>query len=219
MITPREPVSWEGRPSCPNHICSWYRGCRERDDCIRRYVRDGLGKGERVLCLAVGDRRRLRDLCLAAGPDGATLEPSRKQLEFLEPRKIYMPGGSFDADHVLDLLASGIRHALDLGFEGLRVVSDVGWIRETPPGIHQVVEYENRVNAVTRGLPCTVLCLFPREALSRSFLVYMLLAHPYLLRGTTLQFNPCYEKYELLMNAATAGEVYHKILNNLQPVP
>lgn len=130
-----------------------------------------------------------------------------------------MRGGSFDPDHVLHLLATGTRHALELGFEGIRVISDAGWICENPPGIHQVVEYENRVNTVTRGLPCTVLCLFPREALPRSFLVYMLLTHPYLLRGTTLHFNPCYENYELLMSAATAGEVYQEILKNLQSVP
>lgn len=118
----------------------------------------------------------------------------------------------------MDLLGSGIRHAIEMGFKGLRLVSDVGWISDPRPGIHQVVEYENRVNAVIQGLSCAVLCLFPRGVLPKSFLVYMLLAHPYLMRGKTLHFNPCYTNPELLMSSATVQDVYREVLKNLQIV-
>ncbi|SHE41625.1 MEDS: MEthanogen/methylotroph, DcmR Sensory domain [Desulfacinum infernum DSM 9756] len=219
MGTSHNHLSAGGRPPCPDHFCSCYGSERERGSYLRAFVREGLRGGERIVCIVPEDPHRLRDFCLGPLPEGALSAPPTEQAEFLRPESVFMQEDVFSADQALYQLESCIRQAQDLGFRGLRVLFDGGWLRANPLGIHQVVEYESRVNAVIRSLPCRVLCLYPRRVLSRSFLVYVLLAHPYLLRGDRLFFNPCHGDYDLLMTAATAKDVYSKILKRLQAVP
>ena len=200
----------------PNHFCGCYSGVKQRDAMVRSFVREGLFRGDRILCLlpdAEPDRQGL-----TGGPffDEAP-RPRNHQLTFHRSQGIYLPDDTFDPDRALSLLVSFVHSSLELGFKGVRVVSDAAWLLDHPLGAHHVVDYENRVNTVVEGMPCTLLCLYPGRSLPKGFLAYAFLSHPYILRKGRPLFNPHYGDYDTLMNTPSADAAYATLLKSLVP--
>ncbi len=199
------------------HFCACYASEEDRDHLAQSFIREGLLRDEQVLWIVPDPDRLGERVAKAWLRDGIFLK-RKGQLTFHRSESIYFPGGAFDSDRVLSLLVSCVQSALELGFTGVRVVSDASWILEHPFGAHHVVDYENRVNKVAMGMPCSLLCLYPGQALPRAFLAYVLLCHPYILKKDGCYYNPSYEEFDVLMEAPLQAATYNDLLERLTPV-
>lgn len=206
-----------GPDSHSKHYFGCYVSAKDRECMAASFIREGLLSGEHALCLVPdpqGMAVRFRDACLV---DGFSPPPT-PHVTFHRSETIYIRDGAFDPDRVLSLLVSYVQSALELGFTGMRVVSDASWLLEHPLGAHQVVEYEHRVNRVAQGMPCSLLCLYPGKALPRAFLTYVFLAHPYVFKRDGCFFNPHYDDFDILMERPFQKTTYETLLEELEPL-
>ena len=148
------------------HICAVYDSPEEQLAVAAHYIADGLQRDER--CLYVGDsepalnrfRVQLRGLGVdvdAAEAGTALLLQTSSQAHLLD--------GYFDSERMLKMLNDGIEKALDDGFAGLRTCGDMSWLVDTPPGAHQVVEYEAVLNELFRNVHGLGMCQYDRKRL------------------------------------------------------
>lgn len=201
----------------PKHMCACYAASRDRSVLVQHFLSQGVLRGEQVLCIVPDPdvaSERFLNACAAEG-----VSPSKApQVVFHRAESIYVPHGVFDPDRVLSLLVSCVQSALEIGFTGVRVVSDALWLLEHPLGAHQVVEYEHRVNRVAAGMPCSLLCLYPGKALPKAFLAYVFLTHPYVVRKGRCFWNPRYEDFDVLMETRFQAATYDTFVKGLVPV-
>jgi hypothetical protein len=199
------------------HYGACYATRGERDGLAQSFVREGLLRGEQILCL-VSDVDEAAHIFLNPHGLGGICQPRKHQVVFRRAESFYLSDGAFDPHRVLSLFMSCVRSALEIGFAGVRVVSDASWLLEHPLGAHEVVDYEHRVNKVAKGMPCSALCLYPREVLPKPFLAYVFLTHPYIFRKGRCFFNPHYEDFDVLLEAPSPTDIYHGLFKALVPI-
>jgi hypothetical protein len=77
----------------------------------------------------------------------------------------HLQDGHFDSERMLKMLNESIEKALDDGFAGLRTCGDMSWLADTPPGAHQVIEYEAVLNQLFRNVHGLGMCQYDRKRL------------------------------------------------------
>ncbi|HXG55051.1 MAG TPA: MEDS domain-containing protein, partial [Vicinamibacterales bacterium] len=129
-----------------DHLCMYYDSTEQRSAVVAEYVRLGLEKNERCLCVA--DEQALPGIVLALSRAGVEVphERRRGRLLLLSPRDAHLQGGRFDAEGMMTLLDDAVEQAVDDGFNGLRAVGDMSWILDGVPGTDRVFEYEAMMN-------------------------------------------------------------------------
>jgi hypothetical protein len=66
------------------------------------------------------------------------------------------------------------------------------WALEDLPGVHDIVEYETRLNHVLPKYDDVVVCTYDITKFSAAFIMDILRTHPEVIIGGTLQKNPFY---------------------------
>ncbi|ROR03230.1 MEDS domain-containing protein [Desulfosoma caldarium] len=199
------------------HFCACYATREDRNSLIESFLCDGLVRGEQILCVGSNMEGAGQKILSSPCVDG-TGQPRAHQVTFHRAESLYLSNGAFDPDRVLSLLVSCVGSALEMGFTGVRVISDALWLLEHPLGAHQVVDYEHRVNEVAKGLPCSLLCLYPGRALPKAFLTYVFLTHPYVVRKGRRFFNPHYKDFDVLMDGPFQTSTYETLVKALVPI-
>jgi len=142
------------------HVGLLYHTREEHQAALTEYVRGGLDRGERVLCIGTAsDARQIRKYLRAAGFDPREAE-RRGQLRFLTPDEAYVREGAFDPQAMIALLRAETQDALEQGFTGLRVTGEMSWALRDLEGTKQLIEYEASLNSFFPGSACTGLCQY-----------------------------------------------------------
>ena len=136
-----------------DHACLTFSDADERLDIVAAFVRDGLERGDKVVCLT--DLLRPDELSAELSERGLPVEATGSgQLEVLSSVSEYIASGTFDPGHVLSGLRSRIDGALQQGYPGLRISADMVWALRPVDGLEQLMTFE---------LQCTK-CRHPRHA-------------------------------------------------------
>lgn len=169
MSTPHHPADTDGTSlSC--HACLIYRSTGERWRRLADFVRTGLERSERVLCLTDLDRE---DAFLSrlgnAGLDASGAAES-DQLLVRSTREAYRSDGRFSPEVSLRRLRTAIRRAGREGYSGFRIAGDTGWVTSSRPGSSRLLEYERRVDRVLERHGCAGLCQYAADAIGEATL-------------------------------------------------
>lgn len=161
-----------------DHLCCLYSSEREHRNMVTPFLLDGLRRGDKVIYIC--DTHAPEIICeylLSQRFDPAPcLEQG--QLQLLSSSEAYLRSGKFDADAMIDLLASEISDAKESGFDTLRISGEMTWALRGFPGSDRVIEYENRVNECLADSSCIAFCQYDRRCFDASFLLYVLQTHP-----------------------------------------
>lgn len=128
------------------HLCQFYDNGDDLRDMLVPYFAAGLENSEGCLWVAsppfgVDDAAAaLR----AAVPD-LDRRMKHRQVEIVDYRDWYLPGGRFDADHVLAGWIAKKEMALNCGYDGLRVTGNTFWL-EGSESFSSFADYERRLN-------------------------------------------------------------------------
>src|ERR1700730_784963 len=73
-----------------------------------------------------------------------------------------------------------------------RVWADMGWALGDFPGVHDIVEYESRLNYVLPKYDIATVCTYDLTQFSTSIVMDILRIHPQVIVGKVLRENPFY---------------------------
>ena len=178
--TTAEPAS---RLDRGDHVCAFYRGRGERDELLVPYLADGLEAGQR--CLAIVDSGAPEELVAAVGAaDGLAVHSSGE---------VYLPGGAFDMDNMLDFYAAALDDMVEQG-GCIRTAGEMSWASNDVPGAADLLTYEARVNQVLAARPSAAIsmCLYDVERFDGEVIVGVLRTHPKAVLAGQVLDNPFY---------------------------
>jgi hypothetical protein len=194
----RQPISLAGSPlGAVRHVCAFFASEDEEYRVLLPFIREGLSCGDKTVnVINTGAREEHLQRLAAAGIDSTTHQKSG-QLQVLNNTEVYLRDGRFDQDRMLaafEEMAASARSAE--GFPVSRVVCRMDWASGDQSRIHDVIEFESRVNDVWSRYDDAVICTYHLAQLSGDAVIDIMRTHPLVIIGGHLQQNPFFTRPE-----------------------
>jgi hypothetical protein len=149
MSAPKQEVHLAGIPlEGKRHVCAFFHTRDEEYQVLLSYIAEGFEHGDKAFHIVDPDLRaeHLRRLEHAGIPVAAA--ERRGQLEVRRWEEAYLRDGHFDQYRMLALIEEVLTGGKAQGFPLTRLVANMEWALEDRPGVHDIVEYEARLNYV-----------------------------------------------------------------------
>jgi signal transduction histidine kinase/ActR/RegA family two-component response regulator len=189
-----------------DHLCLIYDRAAERMAALIPFLKRGLAARERCLYLADDITTDLAEQALASEGIDVDRERERGALVLLTRRDGFLRDGRFDPGAMTDLLRQAEQEALDDGFAGLRVASEMSWCLGHAPGSERFLEYEALLNRFLDGSRSVGLCQYDRSRFTPGVVFDILHTHPFAILGEDVCPNVFYEPPEMVLGPTTVDE-------------
>jgi hypothetical protein len=177
---------------CPCHACAFFHSQDEEYDLLLPFSKSGAEAGERLF--QVVDKTRLperRSRLADAGINVSEAE-SKGQLEIRPWEDAYLRGNRFDQNAMLDLIQEVLKDGRSRGYPMTRLWANMEWALDDLPGVHDIVEYETRLNHFLPNYDDVVVCTYDLSKFSAPVVMDIMRTHPQVIVGSVLQENPFY---------------------------
>lgn len=174
------------------HCCAFFSSRAEEYRVLLPFIREGLEQGDRAVHIIDGQlhddhMRRLRDADI--DPQHAT---KKGQLEIRHWEDAYLQEGCFDQYRMMGLVEGLLKQGRAAGYPLTRLVANMSWALLDRPGVHQIAEYESRINDLLIQYDDAVCCTYDVSRFSAQVIMDTLRVHPMVIMGGILQENPFY---------------------------
>jgi hypothetical protein len=177
---------------CPCHACAFFHDRDEEYELLLPFSRSGAEAGERLFQIV--DKAHLserRSRLAEAGIDVSEAERKR-QLEIRPWEDAYLRGDRFDQNAMLELIQEVLKGGHSSGFPMTRLWANMEWALDDLPGVHDLVEYETRLNQILPNYDDVVVCTYDLSKFSAPVVIDIMRTHPQVIIGGVLQENPFY---------------------------
>jgi DNA-binding CsgD family transcriptional regulator len=173
-------------------MCCLYETEEGHRAVLAPFLRQGLDRGEKVLC--IGDTHTADAVFAYLRHDGVDVEPylARGQLVFVAANDAYVAESVFDPDRTIAMLRTETEEALAAGYTALRCTGDMIWALRGLPGSERLIEYEGKLNEFFAGRQCLAICQYDRRRFEAALLLDVLRTHPFAMFGAEVYDNPYY---------------------------
>lgn len=173
-----------------HHICAFFNGVDEEHRVLHSFITDGFHSGDKTLHIVDPRQRddhlqRLRHA--GVDVDGAM---ASGQLDVRPWEEGHLRGDRFEQDVMLRLVEEILASNAAAGYTRTRILGHMEWALLDRPGVHDLVEYEARVNDVIGRYHSPVICAYDLSRFNASVVVDVLRTHPMVIIGGVLQENP-----------------------------
>ncbi|WJR81836.1 MEDS domain-containing protein [Bradyrhizobium sp. NP1] len=140
--------------------------------------------------------------CRRLAEAGVDVEQAERngQLELRAWENIYLRESRFDQNAMLTLIQDVLKEGRSRGFGMTRLWADMEWALEDLPGVHDLVEYETRLNKFLPDYDDVVVCTYDLNKFSAPIVMDIMRTHPQVIIGGVLQENPFYVPPEELLD-------------------
>lgn len=177
-----------------DHICCLYESDHEQRATLRSFMQQGWERGEKIIhimdelaspvaAISPGLKRR-------GGPTRG--ETEKEQFVVLTAQDAYLRGGVFNPDEMLSFFRDETDLALEEGYSGLRVASEMTWALRKRPGSEELIEFESRLDAYLPHSKCMAMCRWDLNRFSPILLLYAITTHPIVMIGEEVYDNVYY---------------------------
>lgn len=176
----------------PSHACAFFHSQDEEYELLLPFSRSGADAGERLF--QVVDKAHLaerRQRLAEAGIDVDRAE-QKGQLEIRAWENAYLRENRFNQHAMLALIQEVLRDGRTKGFGMTRLWANMEWALQDLPGVHDIVEYETRLNKVLPNYDDVVVCTYDLARFSAPVVMDIMRTHPQVIIGGVLQENPFY---------------------------
>jgi hypothetical protein len=172
------------------HVCAFFNSEEEEYRILLPFIRDGFDCGHKAVHLVSPDRHHRHVSHLAsAGIDAAEAQRSG-QLDLRISTEAYLRDGRFDQDRMLRTF-EGIASSSTIGPYPLsRIVCQMQWASKHQSCMHDLIEFEARVNDVWCRHDDAVICVYDLRKISGDTVMDVMRTHPMIIVGGILQQNP-----------------------------
>ncbi|MGE5415364.1 MAG: PAS domain S-box protein, partial [Acidobacteriota bacterium] len=173
-----------------DHIAMFYSTVEEWTELTAAYLRVGLKKGYKSLCIyhsyhPDNIRTKLNEL----GVDAAKSELNG-DLVFLSGNQTYEP---FDQERIFDSYKQLLKDSLAQGYPGIWATADMGWIKSGYPLLEDLDKYEYQLNHVFYpSNPVAGICQYCSTTIDPEMLKHVSMTHPWLFHAGHLYRNHYY---------------------------
>ena len=129
------------------------------------------------------------------------------QLEVRPWENAYLRGGQFDQQAMLALIEEVLDDGKRQGFGLTRLWANMEWALEGLPGVHDIVEYETRLNYILPKHDDLVVCTYDLTKFSAAVAMDILRTHPQVIVGGILRENPYYVPPDEFLREVRARDV------------
>lgn len=167
-----------GCPALGDHVCFPFCTEEEQRVVMTAYILEGLQRGEAVRYFAYDTcPERVPEWLREAGTDPSPYQASG-QLAVVPLMAALGPEGRVDLPRAFATIRSEVASALDQGFTGLRLTSEMSWAADRVPGGELAVDFEMGVTAEFGGRRVLALCQYDRRRFSCEQFATMEGMHP-----------------------------------------
>ncbi|MBC7248133.1 MAG: MEDS domain-containing protein [Actinobacteria bacterium] len=196
------------------HLCHLYGDEEEGREVLRTFLREGLLRGEKVLCVAGEDDRTEAARGLSRMGVNVAEHLTAGSLSFFSPAEAYLPDGYFDPRATLRFLSRQARAAAAGGWPSLRIAGKMSWALDNPHDWKKMVQCEAEINRLPEACRCVIMCQYDATAFDPSFLVDLLHTHPLVVVGGELFDNVYYvPPGEFLGNMVPQSVLRHHLVH------
>lgn len=130
------------------HVCAFFASKDEEFRVLMPFMKEGMDAGDKGFHIVDGRRRDDHRRRLAEGGIDVEVAERSGQLEVKSWNDAYLRGGRFDQDAMLALIQEVLDGGHAQGYALTRLVANMEWALEDMPGVHDIVEYEARLNYI-----------------------------------------------------------------------
>jgi hypothetical protein len=186
-----QPIPFAGAQlGCVRHVCAFFNSEDEEYRVLLPFIKDGFDCGHKAIHVVSPERhdRHLRRLT-AAGIDAAEALRSG-QMDISINTDTYLHEGRFEPDRMLQMFERIAGGKSDDRYPLSRIVCQMEWASRHPSYIHDLIEFEARVNDVWSRHDDAVICVYDLAKFSGDTVMDVMRTHPMIIVGGTLQQNP-----------------------------
>jgi len=174
------------------HVCAFFHSKEEEYRVLMPFIKEGFQRGDRAFHVVDPKHRaeHLRRL-QTAGIDVAAAE-TKGQLEVRRWQEAYIKDDYFDQYRMIETIKEALDPAKKQPGKLTRLVANMEWALEDLPGVHDIVEYETRLNHVLPEYDDPVVCTYDLSRFDARVVMDIMRTHPMVIVGGILQENPFY---------------------------
>jgi hypothetical protein len=174
------------------HVCAFFHSKEEEYRVLMPFIRDGFEKGDRAFHVVDPNHRPAHlERLQREGIDVKGAEADG-QLEVRRWQDAYIQGDYFDQYRMIGTIKEALDPAKKKVGRVTRLVANMEWALEDLPGVHDIVEYETRLNHVLPEYHDPVVCTYDLSRFEASVVMDIMRTHPMVILGGILQENPFY---------------------------
>jgi hypothetical protein len=176
----------------PCHACAFFHSRDEEYELLLPFSKSAEEAGERLF--QVVDKAHLGERRKRLGEAGIDVDKAegKGQLEVRAWEDAYLRGARFDQNAMLELIQEVLKEGRAKGFGMTKLWANMEWAVEDFPGVHDIVEYETRLNKFLPNYDDIVVCTYDLNKFSAPVVMDIMRTHPQVLIGGLLQENPFY---------------------------
>lgn len=193
MTEQKKPVRLAGRRLDHSpHVCAFFSTRDEEYQVLLPFIKEGFEEGDKAFHII--DPRHRADHMQRLSRAGINVEHTvgTGQLEVREWAQAYLRDGRFDQHRMLELVEEVLESSRTDNFALTRCVAHMEWSLQQLPGVHDLVEYEARLNYLTPKYEDPILCTYDLTQFSAQVVMDILRVHPMVILGEILHENPFY---------------------------
>ena len=177
---------------CPCHACAFFHSREEEYDLLLPFSKASEAAGQRLFHVVDKSHREERRERLAEA--GLDVEKAERegQLEIRPWEDAYLRGARFDQNAMLALIEEVLKEGRAKGFGQTRLWANMEWAVNDLPGVHDIVEYETRLNKFLPQYDDVVVCTYDLNKFSAPVVMDIMRTHPQVIIGGMVQENPFY---------------------------
>jgi hypothetical protein len=130
------------------HVCAFFNTREEEYEVLLPFIQEGMAAGDKAFHIVDPHRRAEHRARMATGGIDVAQAEAAGQLEVRAWQEAYLRQGRFDQHAMLALVEEVLAGGKAAGFRLTRLVANMEWALEDFPGVHDVVEYETRLNFI-----------------------------------------------------------------------
>jgi MEDS: MEthanogen/methylotroph, DcmR Sensory domain len=185
---------------CPCHACAFFHSQDEEYELLLPFSKSGQATRDRLF--QVVDQSYLAERRRRLAEAGIDVEQAERngQLELRPWENTYLRENRFNQHAMLTLIQEVLKEGRSRGFGMTRLWANMEWALEDLPGVHDLVEYEARLNKVLPDYDDVVVCTYDLNKFNAPMVMDIMRTHPQVIIGGVLQENPFYVPPEELLD-------------------
>jgi hypothetical protein len=174
------------------HACAFFHSKEEEYQVLMPFIKEGIERGDHAFHVVDAKQRAAHLQRLEQEGIDVAGAQSKGQLEVRRWDEAYIKDAHFDQYRMIETIKDALDPARKQPGQLTRLVANMEWALEDLPGVHDIVEYETRLNHVLPAYHDPVICTYDLSRFDATVVIDIMRTHPMVIVGGILQENPFY---------------------------
>ncbi len=172
------------------HICAFFDSREEQYEILLPWLKEGIDNNEEVLTILESNKHHEHRLRLLEANIPVEETVQRGQLKVVASEDTYLREGAFAAERMFNIVEQALIGASSGPYRRFRGCGEMEWALKNMPGTDELMEYEARLNHLSKKHECSILCIYDINRFSGSAVADVLATHSHVIMHGKIHINP-----------------------------